>query len=109
TIRYWRTICVEFAGREKEGSEKWGLQNAKLRTYRKILFAGGLLPVLDCAELAAEGMPQFLEAQFDMPPTDRIASSFLKHRAADAGGRALGAYDEFLGLLDQSDFRDELR
>ncbi len=109
TIRYWRTICVDFAGKEREGPEKWGLRNAKLRTSRKILFAGGLLPSLDCSELRADAMPQFLGAQFDMPPTDRIASAFLKHGAADAGGRALGAYDEFLGLLDQSDFREELR
>lgn len=108
TIRYWRTLCVDFAGKEAIGPEKWGLRNAKLRTSRKILFAGGLLPILDCAELAAEAMPRFLEAQVDMPPTDRIASAFLKRGATDAGGRALGAYDEFLGLLDQPDFREEL-
>ena len=109
TIRYWRTICVDFAGKEREGPEKWGLRNAKLRTSRKILFAGGLLPILDCAELAGDAMPGFLGAQFDMPPTDRLAAAFIKHRAADAGGRSLGAYDEFLGLLDQSEFREELR
>ena len=108
TIRYWRTICVDFAGKERERPEKWGLRNAKLRTSRKILFAGGLLPILDCSELAADAMPEFLGAQFDMPPTDRIASAFLKHGAADAGGRTLGAYDEFLGLLNQADFRGEL-
>jgi len=109
TIRYWRTMCVDFAGKEKQGSEKWGLQNAKLRTSRKVLFAGGLLPILDCVEFRAGDMPHFLEAQFDTPPTDRIASSFLKHDRADAGARALGAYDEFLGMLDESDVRDELQ
>lgn len=109
TIRYWRTICVDFAGKEHLGSKKWGLQNAKLRTARKILFAGGLLPVLGCSALEAGAMPEHLRAQFDMPPTDRIASAFLEHGAADAGGRSLGAYDEFLGLLDQPAFRDELK
>ncbi len=44
-----------------------------------------------------------------MPPTDRIAHAFLRHGAVDAGSRALGAYDEFLGLLDDGNFRDELR
>jgi hypothetical protein len=109
TIRFWRTMCVDFAGKERKGPEKWGLRNAKLRTSRKILFAGGLLPVLDCSDLVATAMPEFLGAQLNMPPTDRIASAFLKHGAADAGGRTLAAYDEFLGLLDQSDFREELK
>jgi hypothetical protein len=107
-VRYWRTMCVDFAGKEREGPEKWGLRNAKLRTSRKVLFAGGLLPVLACAELSKDEMSVFLDFQLSMPPTDRIAESFLAHGAVDAGVRALGAYDEFLGLLDSATFRDEL-
>lgn len=109
TVRYWRTICVDFAGKEREGPEKWGLRNAKLRTSRKVLFAGGLLPVLDCSALDRDAMPGFLRGQFSMPPTDRIAGAFLKHGAVDAGSRALGAYDKFLGLLDDGSSRDELQ
>jgi hypothetical protein len=107
-IRYWRTICVDFAGKEHEGPEKWGLRNAKLRTSRKVLFAGGLLPVFECARLERAQMPSFLDQQLRMAPTDRIAEAFLRHQASDPGGRALGAYDDFLGLLDDSVFRDEL-
>ena len=108
TVRYWRTICVDFAAKEREGPEKWGLRNAKLRTSRKILFAGGLLPILDCARLTRATIPEFLEGQFDMPPTDRLAHAFLEHGAIDAGGRALGAYDEFLGLMNDEGFRGRL-
>lgn len=50
-IRYWRTMCVDFAGKEHEGPRKWGLRNVKLRTARKVLFAGGLLPVFECAKM----------------------------------------------------------
>jgi hypothetical protein len=107
-IRYWRTICVDFAGKEHESPQKWGIRNAKLRTSRKVLFAGGLLPVFECANLERELMPDFLREQLQMPPTDRIAGAFLNHGAADPGGRALGAYDDFIGLLDDPGFRTEL-
>jgi hypothetical protein len=107
-VRYWRTMCVDFAGKEREGPEKWGLRNAKLRTTRKMLFASGLLPVFECADLKKDQMTEFLRGQLKMPPADRIATAFLEHNAVDPGGRALGAYDDFLGMLDKTDFRDEL-
>jgi len=107
-VRYWRTMCVDFAGKEREGPEKWGLRNAKLRTARKMLFASGLLPVFECNDLEKGQMTEFLRGQLEIPPADRIARAFLNHNAADPGGRTLGAYDDFLGLLDKEDFRDEL-
>lgn len=107
-IRYWRTICVDFAGKEYKGPEKWGIRNAKLRTSRKVLFASGLLPVFECARYTADDMRGFLKEQLSQPPSDRIAQSFLDHDAADLGGRALGAYDEFVGLLNDHTFRGEL-
>lgn len=108
TVRYWRTVCVDFAGKELEGPHKWGLRNAKLRTSRKVLFASGLLPILECAKFDREAIPGFLRERLAMPPTDRIAACFLEYGAADSGARALGAYDEFLGLLDDEAFRRAL-
>lgn len=108
-VRYWRTICVDFAGKEHAGPEKWGLRNAKLRTSRKILFAGGLLPILECFRLDEDEMRRFLKDQLTMPPTDRIAHSFLEHDAVDAGARTLGAYDEFVARMNDEGFRCELQ
>ncbi len=109
-IRYWRTICVDFVGklRDDDGDGKWGLRNAKLRTSRKLLFAGGLLPVLDCHRLEREAHRAHLLAQFAAPPTDRVAHTFLEYGAADAGVRALSAYDRWLGLLGDDEARAEL-
>jgi len=107
-VRYWRTICVDFAAKEWKGPEKWGIRNAKLRTSRKILFASGLLPLLECFRFDTDSMREFIERALTMPPTDRIAGAFLENDAADEGGRALGAYDEFLGRLHESEFRDRL-
>ncbi|WP_205695921.1 hypothetical protein [Conexibacter sp. SYSU D00693] len=108
-IRYWRTICVDFVGKLRgPGDAKWGLRNAKLRTSRKVLFAGGLLPLLACHRLPRERHRDHLLAQLAAPPTDRIAQAFLDHGAADAGVRALAAYDRWVALLGDDDARQEL-
>ena len=100
-VRYWRTIAVDFEGKARQGSRKWALRHAKLRTSRTLLFAGGLLPILACHHLVADEVEGFLLDAFAEPPTDRIARAFLEHDAADAGGRTLGAYDRFLALVDE--------
>jgi hypothetical protein len=109
-VRYWRTIGVDFVAKDRErGGAGWGLRNAKLRTSRKLLFASGLLPVLRCHELPAEGIAPFLAEQFAMPPTDRVADAFLRYGAVDEGADALAAYDAFIALLDDDAARAELR
>lgn len=108
-LRYWRTIAVDFESkmRDRDGAG-WGLRDAKLRLSRKALFAGGLLPVLECHALQADRMLEYLDGRMAIAPLDRIADAFLERRALDAGVRALKAYDEFLGVLDDSDKRNEL-
>lgn len=108
-VRYWRTMCVDFAGKMREReNEGFGLRNAKLRTTRKMLFAGGLLPILRCSSLRAEEMERFLNAQFAMSPLDRIADAFLHYRAHEAAAAVLESYDRWLALLDDDAFRNAL-
>ena len=108
-VRYWRTIAVDFEGKQRaRAGEGWGLRHAKLRFSRKVLFAGGLLPVLGCHALPATEMAPFLAERFSLPPLDRIAQAFVDHAMADAGARALGAYDAFLRMLDDPATRAEL-
>jgi hypothetical protein len=108
-IRYWRTICVDFVGKEREGAgQKWALRNLKLGLSRKALFAGGLLPVLLCHRLAAADIRSVLSDAFAMPSLDRIARSFLELDAVDAGVRAVRAYDRFIGLLGDPEARAQL-
>jgi hypothetical protein len=110
-IRYWRTMCVDFEGKRRgaQGDDpKYATRNAKLRTSRKVLFAGGLLPVLLCHTKTAEEMPGFLTRQLGTPPTDRLAAAFLQQGAVAEGARALGAYDRWIGLLGRPEAREEL-
>jgi hypothetical protein len=107
-IRYWRTICVDFVGKEREGGEKWGIRNAKLRTSRKVLFAAGLVPLLQTHRFNREERRAYLADQLAAPATDRLAAAFLDCDARDAGVRALSAYDRWLGVLDDPVRRAEL-
>ncbi len=107
-VRYWRTICVDFVGKQREDEEKWGLRNAKLRTGRKVLFAAGLLPILLCDRHRRADMRPFLVAQLHAPATDRLAAAFAGHDLMDSGGRALDAYDRWIGMLGDADTRAAL-
>jgi len=108
-IRYWRTICVDFAGKARAEEQKWGMRNAKLRLNRKLLFAGGLVPVLLCQLHRRDDQRAFLLDALQAPPTDRLAHAFLRYDAIDEGVRALGAYDRWIGLLDDAETRAHLR
>lgn len=108
-IRYWRTICVDFAGKARAEEQKWGMRNAKLRLNRKLLFAGGLVPVLLCHLQRQDDQRAFLLDALQAPPTDRLAHAFLRYDAVDEGVRALGAYDRWIGLLDDAETRAHLR
>ncbi len=105
-VRYWRTVAVDFEAKARAGDDgKWALRHAKLRTSRTMLFAGGLLPVLECHHVTADDAPALLLGELLQPPTDRIAAAFLRYEAVDAGVRTLGAYDRFLALLDDPERR----
>lgn len=113
-VRYWRTIAVDFEAkhRQRGGQDpKWVMRNAKLRLSRKILFAGGLVPVLLCRELEARDHAEFLVAQLAAPPTDRLAAAFLLTGGSgglDTGARTLAAYDRWIGVLADGDARAAL-
>ncbi len=107
-MRYWRTIAVDFAGKHRDTDAKWGLRNAKLRTSRKMLFAGGLVPILRCHALRHDDAAAFLAQQLALPATDRVADAFLAAEQHDAGVRCLGAYDRFTGMIGDPAVRDEL-
>jgi predicted nucleotidyltransferase len=123
-VRYWRTMCVDYATkhRERQG-EKWALKNAKLRLSRKLIFASGLLMCFNCSLRPAPNS-ELLFAQpdaFDLEPLlsqlrqyvgmtplailADVAGTFAKPETAQ---EIFDAYDGFLTMMNDGTVRDHL-
>ena len=103
---------MDFEGKHSHGDtfdSKWVTRNAKLRTSRKLLFAGGLLPVLLCHLQPAQAMSPFLTAWFAAPPKDRVAAAFLHYGAIEEGVRTFAAYDRWIAIMADEQARAELK
>lgn len=108
-VRYWRTMCVDYEGKLRRATdEKWALRNAKLRTSRKMLFAGGLFPVLECKDKQFDEMKDFLIERFAMTPAERVAAAATSRDDREAATRALAAYGRWLELINDADRRKDL-
>lgn len=111
-VRYWRTICVDFEGKHRDtggADPKWVTRNAKLRTSRKLLFAGGLIPILLCHLRQEDEMARFLTSWLTATPSDRLAAAFLHYDAIDEGVRTFAAYDRWIAIMQDSVKRAELK
>jgi hypothetical protein len=123
--RYWRTMAVDFAYKQFDrGNKGYALRSIKLGVSRKLLFASGLLACFWCdpqvslvenQELGKQSLVDCLDRFLSLTPLDRLASFFSAHlRAFDSSflrktSRDLfDAYDDFLGLLNDSERRQRL-
>jgi hypothetical protein len=121
--RYWRTMAVDFAHKRRErGAAGWALRTAKLRMSRKLMYAAGLLSCFWCdpAFLAPRRTQPWFDVQHVVEhllalvrttPLDILASMVLLYfgELSGAARRLFGAYDEFLGMLDDRGIRAYLR
>jgi predicted nucleotidyltransferase len=122
--RFWRTMAVDFAYKFRERSgEGWAIRNIKLRMSRKLLYVAGLLGCFCChlrfvpesrdADYANESnrpyILDFVHSIFYDRPLDIVASLLIQHTHLNGTAVSLfGAYDEFLGMLGDSDQRKHL-
>jgi hypothetical protein len=123
--RFWRTMAVDFAYKLRARSGKgWAIRNIKLRMSRKMLYVAGLLGCfrchLDWAEdvratvfgdesLRLETANWVSEIIFSNTPLDIVANFLLRHHHLhETALQLFTSYDQFLGMLSDSDVRHHL-
>lgn len=120
-VRYWRTMCVDFAYKDwEQAGKKWAVRNIKLRTSRKLLFLSGLLMVFSCYKnddlqrdrvgnggylLALQShMLSFVRST----PLDIVVWTLEELRLRDECIAILDKYEEFLAIMNDGSARDHL-
>lgn len=123
-VRYWRTMCVDYASkhRERQG-QGWALRNAKLRMSRKLIFVSGLLTCFSCH---LQGPPGLAGGLFDASPAtlepllahlsryvertslEIVAEALDRYAKAETAVKLMRAYDDFLGMLNDGEVRSRL-
>jgi len=120
--RYWRTMAVDFAYKQFDrGNKGYALRSIKLGTSRKLLFASGLLACFWCDPAISRNEKQTPNKQslidslgkfLSRTPLERLALFFLVHMKTSeseslrtTATSLFGAYDAFLGLLNNQDKR----
>lgn len=122
--RYWRTVAVDFAYKQRErGDEQWALRAVKLRLSRKLTYVAGLLMCFGCEtddprplpdrSLGAESMLKpivnHLWKYSQETPLDVLARTILPHPELHSIARNIfDSYNEFLALLDDAEKRQRL-
>ncbi len=121
-VRFWRTMAVDFAGKQWErGGVGWGIRNAKLRLSRKLIYVSGLLTCFSCAldvDLRAKvnsggdkglEMVNHLRTAVKKTPLAVLAESLLLYDTrGEVSPLLFNAYNEFLGILNDPDKRKRL-
>jgi predicted nucleotidyltransferase len=111
-IRFWRTMCVDFAYKQiEQKGQKWALRNIKLRMSRRLIFIKGLLM---CARIYNTSLSPIeiigeLSKFVSQTPLEFMVSSFLHFDISEKEiVRILKSYDTYLKMLNDKEFREAL-
>ncbi|HMG69175.1 MAG TPA: hypothetical protein VK588_15865 [Chitinophagaceae bacterium] len=112
-VRFWRTMCVDFAYKQREQQgKKWALRNIELRMSRRLIFVKGLLMCFKIynTALSRDKIKQELRKFVSQKPLQFMVSVFEENDVPDNYiVDLLDAYDKYLGMLNDEQFRDHLK
>ena len=120
-VRYWRTMCVDFAYKDwEQAGKKWAIRNIKLRTSRKLLFMAGFLTVFSCYKnesLQRDGgnpddyllrLQKHLLGFVRSTPLNILVWTLRELRLDDSCKSFLDDYEQFLSKINDPAVRDHL-
>ncbi len=112
-IRFWRTMCVDFAYKQwEQKGKKWALRNIKLRMARKLIYVKGLLMCLKSFKSGwnQEEIKSELRKCVAQKPLEFMVSSFIENKVPFKYiVEILDSYENYLSMLNDKDFRDHLK
>lgn len=122
-VRFWRTMAVDFASKQwARGGLGWGIRNAKLRLSRKLIYISGLLICFSCgldidlnAKVNSERdktlqLVNHLRRAVKYSPLATLANALLLYDDDGQASRDIfTAYNQFLGILNDSEKRAHLQ
>lgn len=120
-VRYWRTMCVDFAYKDwEQGGEKWALRNIKLRMSRKLMFISGLFMVFSCFQNQTLGRPADAKSDYFLmlqehllkfvhsTPLNIVVWTLEQLNMRAECGSLLDSYEAFLNQIDDANLRRHL-
>src|SRR5258708_889582 len=123
-VGYWRTITVDFVEKQRgQAGHGWGLRNAKLRMFRKLIFATGMLTCFSSDMLSSSKarrelveqnstiqMEEHLRAFIKKTPLEILATFLIDLKInSKTALKLFSSYNSFLKLLNDPSKRDHLK
>lgn len=111
-IRFWRTMCVDFAFKQREQQgKKWALRNIKLRMARRLIFIKGLLMCFLSykKDVDTVTIKTNLINKVSLTPLEFMLETFINEGISDKNIiEVLESYNDYLRILNDKDQRDYL-
>jgi predicted nucleotidyltransferase len=129
-VRYWRTMCVDYANKYRDRSgDGWAIRHLKLRLSRKLIFTAGLVLCFSCdtqlfpdlktrfRDLFSSGeveqapvkeVVDHLRSRCNKGPLESLAEMCLHFARQQTARQIFDAYDAFLGILRDQEKRTQL-
>lgn len=129
-VRYWRTMCVDYANKYRARSDDgWAIRHFKLRMSRKLIFTAGMILCFSCdvtlypdlkkkfrdlftsdetEQAPVKELVEHLRVLSSRGPLETLAELCLHFAGAGTGKLLFDAYNDFLRILRTPALRDHL-